>query len=355
MELSIIYYISLLLLFGYFVVYHFPHTNSIPPSPSESTSINDPNDQVEELGPEKFYHHPVWPQRWHHPVLTKEASAKWWQEPWFKSAADRRSRQFLTRRLPCYFPWGYLIYRTVYTPESEGIECELDYPRELHGDESRPEQLIEESHKDVVISDPSRWDGASIEQVRGHLPFDERSLISIARDDRNGFVGVVDGRYNPEERYDNPSYCGFMRVQIKALWDLYVNYDWEPMSTLCPKHPDGWIPVYNGCYGTVQDEDGNEYPENYAQHRPKGLAGRGPVKVAPVTAAPATQVAAVPKIATAVAERAPVLDPAVQVSLTTDAPVTEFATVTKVATAITERARHLALICLDLFVFLLLT
>ncbi|KAJ5415787.1 hypothetical protein N7465_004482 [Penicillium sp. CMV-2018d] len=312
MELSIIYYLSLLLLFGYFVVYHFPHTNSIP-SPSESASVNDPNDQVEELGPEKFYHHPVWPQRWHHPVLTKEASAKWWQEPWFKNAADRRSRQFLTRRPPCYFPWGYIIYRTVYTPESNelwpivmeriahqlnrGIECELDYPRERHGDESRPEQLIEESHKDVVISDPSRWDGASLEQVRDHfavylrkikqedyseesrfascLVVDERSLKSIAKDDRNGFVGVVDGRYNPEERYDNPSYRGFMRVQIKALWDLYVNYDWEPMSTLCPKHPDGWIPVYNGCYGTVQDEDGNEYPENYAQRRPKGLAGRG--------------------------------------------------------------------------------
>ncbi|KAJ5522028.1 hypothetical protein N7527_006143 [Penicillium freii] len=313
MELSIIYYLSLLLLFGYFVVYHFPHTNSIPPSPSESASIDDPNDQVEELDPDKFYHHPVWPQRWHHPMLTKEASAKWWQEPWFKNAADRRSRQFLPRRLPCYFPWGYIIYRTVYTPESEelwpivmkrmahqlnrGIECELDHPRELHGDESRPEQLIEESHKDVVISDPSRWDGASIEQVRGHfavylrkikqedyseeshfascLVVDERSLKSIAKDDRNGFVGVVDGRYNPEERYDNPSYRGFMRVQIKALWDLYVNYDWEPMSTLCPKHPDGWIPVYNGCYGTVQDEDGNDYPENYAQHRPEGLAGRG--------------------------------------------------------------------------------
>lgn len=313
MELSIIYYLSLLLLFGYFVVYHFPHTNSIPPSPSESASINDPNDQVEELDPVKFYHHPVWPQRWHHPMLTKEASAKWRQEPWFKNAADRRSRQFLTRRLPCYFPWGYIIYRTVYTPESEelwpivmkrmahqlhrGIECELDYPRELHGDESRPEQLIKESHKDVIISDPSRWDGASIEQVRGLfavylrkikqedyseesrfascLVVDERSLKSIAEDDRNGFVGVVDGRYNPEERYDNPSYLGFMRVQIKALWDLYVNYGWEPMSTLCPKHPDGWIPVYNGCYGTVQDEDGNEYPENYAQRRPKGLAGRG--------------------------------------------------------------------------------
>ena len=313
MELSIIYYLSLLLLFGYFVVYHFPHTNSIPPSPSESASINDPNDQVEELDPVKFYHHPVWSQRWHHPVLTKEASAKWRQEPWFKNAADRRSRQFLTRRLPCYFPWGFIIYRTVYTPESEelwpivmermahqlhrGIECELDHPMELHGDESRPEQLIEESHKDVIISDPSRWDGASIEQVRGHfavylrkikqedyseesrfascLVVDERSLKSIAKEDRNGFVGVVDGRYNPEERYDNPSYRGFMRVQIKALWDLYVNYDWEPMSTLCPKHPDGWIPVYNGCYGTVQDEDGNEYPENYAQRRPKGLAGRG--------------------------------------------------------------------------------
>ncbi|KAJ5317721.1 hypothetical protein N7508_002229 [Penicillium antarcticum] len=286
---------------------------SIATSPSVSDPVNKPNDQFEELNSEKFYHHPVWAQRWYHPELTQEASAKWLQEPWFNNAANRRSRQFLAQRSPRYFPWGFIIYRTVYTPESEelwpivmermahqlkrGIRGELDHPRELDGDETRPEQLIEESHKDVIISDPNRWGSASIEQIRGHfakylrkikhedcseksrfascLVIDERSLKSIAKGERNGFVGVVDARYNPEERYDKASYRGFMRVQIKALWELYINYDWDTMSALCPNYSDGWIPVYNGCYGTVQDEDGNEYPENYALKRPQALAGRG--------------------------------------------------------------------------------
>ncbi|KAJ6010425.1 hypothetical protein N7451_001837 [Penicillium sp. IBT 35674x] len=87
--------------------------------------------------------------------------------------------------------------------------------------------MVKESHKDVIISDSSRWDGASVEQVRSHyvehlremkqdhsgeqprfvvcLMVDERSLKSIiAKDDHSGFVGVVDGWYHPEKQYDWP-------------------------------------------------------------------------------------------------------------------------------------------------------
>lgn len=162
---------------------------------------------------------------------------------------------------------------------------------EINGNESHLEQLIEKSHKDVILSDPNRWNTTSIQQIRSHfveylrkikqvefcdeprfascLVIDEKSLKSIIKDEQNGFLEVVDPRYSPEERYDNASYRGFMRVQIKALWYLYMQYDWDPMSALCPNSPDGWIPVYDGCYGTVQDEDGNEYPEDYAIKRPE--------------------------------------------------------------------------------------
>ena len=71
---------------------------------------------------------------------------------------------------------------------------------------------------------------------------DKTSLKSIAKDDRNGFVGVVDPRYNREGRYDNPSYRGFMRAQMKAL-GTYVD--------TMPEASRGWIPVYNGSYGAV--------------------------------------------------------------------------------------------------------
>ncbi|KAJ5214057.1 hypothetical protein N7449_001226 [Penicillium cf. viridicatum] len=86
----------------------------------------------------------------------------------------------------------------------EGMKGELHHET-CYGDDPRPEQLIEESHKDVIISDSSRWDGASIEQVRDNfaqclrkikqeeycedsrfalcLMIDERSLNSLARTD----------------------------------------------------------------------------------------------------------------------------------------------------------------------------
>jgi hypothetical protein len=81
MELSIIYYLFLLFLFGYFVVYHFPRMNSISLSSSETASVDNPIDQEEDRDYDTHYHHPVWPQRWYYPEFTKEAAAIWCEEP----------------------------------------------------------------------------------------------------------------------------------------------------------------------------------------------------------------------------------------------------------------------------------
>ncbi|CAI7573020.1 unnamed protein product [Penicillium manginii] len=112
---------------------------------------------------------------------------------------------------------------------------------------SRPERLVKEAHKNVIISDPDYWNGAGIETIRAHfaeylraageykyigtsrfggcLVIDERSLKSIIattdsfneRGERQwgnvGFVGMVDGRYEQGIKYDIPSYKGFMRVR----------------------------------------------------------------------------------------------------------------------------------------------
>ncbi|KAJ5613708.1 hypothetical protein N7528_007362 [Penicillium herquei] len=301
------YYLILLLLFGYFVVYHFPQMNSISPS-SESPSV-DPIDQAEELADGKFYHHPVWEKRWYHPEFTEEAAKNWAKEAWYKDP-HRTSQRFLSSRFLSDFPWGFIIYRTTYTPESEklwplvmerlanglinGIDCEAErYPND-----TRPEQLVKESHKDVVISDASRWDGASIEEVREHflgylrkmnqersseearfascLVIDERSLQSIISEDKsNRFVGLVDGRYNPEKEYDWPSYRGYMRVYLSALWSLYENFEYDTVDKLCPDVADGLIPVYDAMDGTAHDEEGNVISRDVRRRRPMGLLPPG--------------------------------------------------------------------------------
>ncbi|KAB8278171.1 hypothetical protein BDV30DRAFT_156276 [Aspergillus minisclerotigenes] len=313
MELYIIYYVALLLLFGYWVIFHNPAMNSISAFIPEQPSIDDP---VEELDENSFYHHPAWTRRWSHPDFTEEAMRAWEKMPWY-GHSGRLARDFLSDTMPSDFPWGYVIYRTVYTAESDKlwplamakltrflnyeIEQDLRGRSECRGTDPRPEQLVQESHRDVVISDKQCWDGAGIEQVRQHfadyrrktkigvyggsgrfeacIMIDERSLRSIiaAPDIEDRFrgahacVGMVDGTYDPE-RKDNQEYSGFMRVKIRVLWWLYINLRSRPMEELCPSAPPGFIPVYDGGYGEVQDEEGNTH--NIPQ-RPAHLSGRG--------------------------------------------------------------------------------
>jgi hypothetical protein len=302
----IIYYLFLLLLFGYFMVFHFLNITSIPSS-SSSVPSPDPapiNELVDEIDDDSFYHHPSWPQRWLHPEFTSDYSNNWRKAPWSKQR--RRTTRFLIPSMNSKFPWGYMIYRTVYSTESDelwpiamdrlgqivnhSIESEL-YADIRHKEPEDPEpdstaeQLVKESRKDVIFSDKKFWDGASIEQVRQHfaeylcaskgrgygryegcLIIDERSLKSIVASPITrqrysrpyGFVGMIDGRY-PETRYDL-QYAGFMRVKISCLWPLYTELTSKYMWELCPSVPEGLIPVYDGGTGTAHDEEGNVHP-----------------------------------------------------------------------------------------------
>jgi hypothetical protein len=111
-----IYYLLLLSLFIYYMKYIYPRQYSRPPSPPKSTSTNS---QVKELDINKYYHHPLWPTPWFHPDFTNEATQTWRKEPWYQE--NRLSQQFLYPPVPSKFPWGYIIYRTVYTPESDKL------------------------------------------------------------------------------------------------------------------------------------------------------------------------------------------------------------------------------------------
>ncbi|KAB8239084.1 uncharacterized protein BDW43DRAFT_305969 [Aspergillus alliaceus] len=160
------------------------------------------------------------------------------------------------------------------------IKQDLRRDPERYSDNPRPEQLVQESHRDVVVSDKRCWDGAGIEPIRRHfadylhktklgayggcglseacMVTDERSLKSIIAcpkpdsKDRftrlDGFVGMVDGRYNPEGK-DSPRYLGLMRVGIGFLWWLYISFGSRTMEELCPSVPPVFIPVYDGGNG----------------------------------------------------------------------------------------------------------
>ncbi|KAF3385189.1 hypothetical protein F1880_001823 [Penicillium rolfsii] len=322
----LLYYLLLFLLFGYFVAYHYPNLTSNVPASTSSPPNHDPaeiNKLVTEQDDSSFYHHPSWSKRWSHPEFVGHYSNSWLKSPWINQT-KRRTRRFLYPSVPSSFPWGYMIYRTVYTAESDklwpiaidklakvmnnsidsDLHAELRYkePEDPEPEDPEPEdpepdadaeRLVKESHKDVVFSDKLFWDRASIEQVRRHffeyllaskgrgtgrfegcLLIDERSLKSIVNSpDPQPWLG----RRWPKQhshpwgfigmvdgRYPEnkyeSNYTGYMRVEILSLWSLYNEFCMKDMQELCPSVPDGLIPVYDSGTGKAQDEEGNVFP-----------------------------------------------------------------------------------------------
>ncbi|KAF7183023.1 hypothetical protein CNMCM7691_002767 [Aspergillus felis] len=101
------------------------------------------------------------------------------------------------------WPWGFFIYRTVYTPESDHVwsACLEKIDRYVHWeidhvdgdryagaeDHGFPERLVHEGYKNVILEDKERWDGASIEQIRE----DFKNLVAS----RGGEIWEVVPRY----------------------------------------------------------------------------------------------------------------------------------------------------------------
>lgn len=79
------------------------------------------NKLVDEIDDNSFYHHPSRPQRWSHPEFAADDFSRTWvHAPWFQNT-KRRARRFSFPAVPSKFPWGYVIYRTVYTAESDRL------------------------------------------------------------------------------------------------------------------------------------------------------------------------------------------------------------------------------------------
>lgn len=317
--LALIYYFILFLLFAYFVAFHVDRISSFSSYSSLSISSLDPssiNGLVTEIDDFSFYHHPSWPQQWSHPEFTSDCMEAWQKAPWFEDTRERRTTRFLDPSLESQFPWGYIIYRTVYTTESDAlwplvlakldqamdfaIDSDLNAARKSDregskADDATPERLVKESRKHVLFSNKRFWDGAEVHQIRAHfkqylraskgrgygrfggcLVIDERSLKSVVRASSprprlgEAFVGMVDGRY-PDETGNEPGYTGFMRVDIFCLWFLYGEMGNNSMREVCPKGvPEGLIPVYDEGTGMAQDEEGNSVPVYLTEGRNRG-------------------------------------------------------------------------------------
>ncbi|CAI7583424.1 unnamed protein product [Penicillium pancosmium] len=266
-------------------------TSSPPRDPAEINKL------VTEQDDQSFYHHPSWSERWSHPEFVGHFPSKWLNAPWLEQT-KRSPPRFLYPSVPSKFPWGYIIYRTVYTAESDELwPLAMDkltkimnycIDSDLHAEirwkepedeepDADAERLVKETHKDVrhhfaEYLRASKARGAG--RFEGCLFIDERSLKSIvASPDPQpwlkgkrpkqpirpwGFVGMIDGRY-PENRYE-PGYTGYMRVEILSLWGLYDELRIKHMQELCPSVPDGLIPFYDSGTGKAQDEEGNFFP-----------------------------------------------------------------------------------------------
>lgn len=269
--------------------------------------MSSPRTEDSEIDLDGFFHHPSWPEPWSHSEFTVpnvERHRRWETQPWYHQ--NRAASDLITRSFDRSWPWGYMIYRTVYTPQSD--ECwsaamaKLD--RYMHhsidanagkdGD-PYPERLIHESYRNVVLHDKDQFDGASIEQVREHfnqwrpdrchfngfgrynmcLMVDEKALLSLVRSvepgvkefgDPPGYCILTDPEYDGGS-YCNPGYRGFMRVEVCCLWDLYYMIGtYSLVDELCPHIREGQIPFYDGSYGASVNEDG-EVIERHPRRR----------------------------------------------------------------------------------------
>lgn len=248
---------------------------------------------------EELFHHPSWPERWTHPEFTvshDERRARWIQQRWLKDR-KRTSVRFMGS---FKWPWGFIIYRTVYTPESDQVwsacldqinSC-VRWAIDQHGAkyaDQTPERILKETFKNVILQDQGRWDGSSVEQIRADfiahlesigssigdevprstvcLVIDDECLQSIVRslDDAEhgggsgapmGFVGMIDPNYAEGQSYCNMEYRGYMRVQIDWLYELVARQLIQfSMDEICPRVYDdmrprviapGKVPIYTG-------------------------------------------------------------------------------------------------------------
>jgi hypothetical protein len=172
--------------------------------------------------------------------------------------------------------WGFAIYRTIYTPESEALwrlvlakleayihtsiwaDVDGDKPDTQSGEkplDSEPNRQVSVRLKCVIISEQQKFDGASISDIGRHFvnvlrninlaqtPGVSRNVCLVIdndvfcwlrdapipqsqSDDPDLWIKVVDGDYdlNRLGAYD-PRYQGWAMSNARLLWSLYSSLD----------------------------------------------------------------------------------------------------------------------------------
>ncbi|KAL5316366.1 hypothetical protein ACEPPN_015411 [Leptodophora sp. 'Broadleaf-Isolate-01'] len=202
---------------------------------------------------------------------------------------DRDVRAFLRTNINSRHPtWGYTIYRTVYTAESEEawpsivtkineyirhdifreIESHKKYYEITHGPlDPSPNEQVWELHKPTIVSDPALYDGATFEDIRRHWRADvegrgfavndsftgnnvclvvDEEVFEMVRDapspaelGRTGkpWIRAVDGAWEADDA--DEGYLGVWRVNLDSLWFFWWDcYGPEGMAEKCPRGSD---------------------------------------------------------------------------------------------------------------------
>lgn len=177
--------------------------------------------------------------------------------------------------------WGFAIYRTIYTPESDALwrlvlakleayihtsiwaDVDGDKPDIMSGEkplDSEPNRQVSVKLKCVIISEQQKFDGASITDIGRHFvnvlrnaslaqtPGVSRNVCLVIdkdvfcwlrdapipqsqTEDPDLWIKVVDGDYDPNRlgAYD-PEYQGWAMSNAHQLWSLYFSLDPQAAS-----------------------------------------------------------------------------------------------------------------------------
>jgi hypothetical protein len=197
----------------------------------------------------------------------------------------------LYHKLKVHPNWGYVIYRTTYSPQSNGHfstavkYVEASVKKSFFGEcasknESSPgvdPAIYEEiwtKHSSTVMEDATLFDGASIDSIRAHfeawvdiqdqrdsfnkyrmcIVLDEECLQTLLgtsaealeqetaykKDQTKRYVKVLEA-WPYVDQYD--SFPGWMKCWTRALWDLWtmmcdgdeMRMSWEIIDDFCPE------------------------------------------------------------------------------------------------------------------------
>ncbi|PCH02353.1 Hypothetical protein PENO1_035320 [Penicillium occitanis (nom. inval.)] len=199
------------------------------------------------------FHHETWDEPWSSDDFPAGESEKETDQrlrylsskPWWKNTKNEVV-QFLHKELTSQWPWGYTIYRTIYTPESDQHwDAFLDaiskntyagLGSDLHDNE--PSRIFKEGYRPLVFDEPAQFNGATLDEIRKHfrafrdgdtngnqevrfrwcLVIDEGALQSFIR--HSSWVTVVDPNYRGGSSYNTQYYPGYLRLYLSDLWSL---------------------------------------------------------------------------------------------------------------------------------------